>query len=131
MILGIGVDIIHLPRIKTLISKRGIEGFARRVLSPIEYQNFFNQYPKDLQDPVQQQRQLLYLGSRWCIKEATYKALYPTYRLEWKQVTVNKHKGKPILHIENSKELGIKNSHVSLSHDGEYAIAQVVLEKKD
>ncbi|CAO3636291.1 unnamed protein product [Cunninghamella echinulata] len=40
MILGIGVDIIHLPRIKTLISKRGIEGFARRVLSPIEYQNF-------------------------------------------------------------------------------------------
>jgi holo-[acyl-carrier protein] synthase len=32
------------------------------------------------------------------------------------------------LEIENSTAFGIKKAHVSLSHDGDYAIAQVILE---
>lgn len=36
--------------------------------------------------------------------------------------------GKPDLDIVNGKIYGILKSHVSLSHDGNYAIAQVVLE---
>ena len=37
---GIGVDILHLPRISTLISRRGKEAFAKRILSPEEWQEF-------------------------------------------------------------------------------------------
>ncbi|CAO3595742.1 unnamed protein product [Absidia cylindrospora] len=130
MILGIGVDIVHFPRIVKLISRTGREPFARRILSPKEYEEFFQLYPqRKVLDALQQERQIRYLGSRWCIKEAVYKALYPTYKLQWKQVTVDKEKGKPILCINDASIYGIGSSHVSLSHDGEYAIAQVVLEK--
>lgn len=33
-----------------------------------------------------------------------------------------------MLSIANSVQYGIARSHVALSHDGEYAVAQVVLE---
>ncbi|OBZ90018.1 Holo-[acyl-carrier-protein] synthase [Choanephora cucurbitarum] len=122
MILGIGVDILHLPRITALISRRGQDTLARRILSQKEYVQF-----RQLQD-LDQQKCDSYLSARWCIKEAAYKALYPHHRLEWKQVTVVKKAGKPELEFLNSKLYGIQRAHVSLSHDGEYAIAQVLLE---
>ncbi|KAI8069841.1 4'-phosphopantetheinyl transferase [Gilbertella persicaria] len=127
MIIGIGVDIMHLPRITALVARRGHDKLARRILSQKEYLEF-----KSLQ-ALNQQKRDAYLSARWCIKEAVYKALYPKHRLEWKQVTyINRathgQKGKPELEILNSQLYGIQNAHVSLSHDGEYAIAQVVLE---
>ncbi|OAC98996.1 hypothetical protein MUCCIDRAFT_114165 [Mucor lusitanicus CBS 277.49] len=118
MIIGVGVDIVHLPRIAALIARRGSDGLARRILSPTEYTEFTAKY-KD--DPSE----LRYLGSR---QEAVYKALYPVHKLEWKQVSVAKKAGKPYLSILNSDLYGIQKTHVSLSHDGEYAIAQVILE---
>lgn len=69
MIIGIGVDIVHLPRIAALIARRGSDGLARRILSPTEYNEFTANY-KD--DPSQ----LRYLGSRqvcafqMCIRQA-------------------------------------------------------------
>ncbi|KAG2230717.1 4'-phosphopantetheinyl transferase [Thamnidium elegans] len=119
MIIGIGVDIVHLPRIASLMSRRGSNKLAKRILSQQEYQEFGG---------LKQEKQLNYLGSRWCIKEAVYKALYPVHKLEWKQVSVIKQNDKPNLDIINGKLYGILKSHVSLSHDGDYAIAQVVLE---
>ncbi|CAO3640200.1 unnamed protein product [Cunninghamella blakesleeana] len=128
MILGIGVDIVHIPRIKKLINRNGADPFARRILSAKEYEEYLEKFSKEL-NPIQQKQQVLFLGSRWCIKEAVYKALFPVYKLKWSEVTVIKNEGKPALLIKNDVELGIKHSHVSLSHDGEYAIAQVLLEK--
>ena len=32
-ILGIGVDILHLPRLRSLISRRGVERVSNRILS--------------------------------------------------------------------------------------------------
>ncbi|CAO3630880.1 unnamed protein product [Mucor hiemalis] len=121
MILGIGVDIVHLPRIAALISRRGHDKLAKRILSESELKEFKIQL-------IEPEKQLIYLGSRWCIKEAVYKALYPRHKLEWKQVSVIKRSNKPDLDIVNGKLYGILNTHVSLSHDGDYAIAQVVLE---
>ncbi|KAI8339339.1 4'-phosphopantetheinyl transferase [Chlamydoabsidia padenii] len=131
MILGVGVDIVHLPRIIKLTSRSGLLPFARRILSPKEHEEFFRLFPNrtDSDTGILHDRQLQYLGSRWCIKEAVYKALYPIGKLQWKQVTVEKDKGKPTLSIDNASMYGISRSHVSLSHDGEYAIAMVVLEK--
>ncbi|SAM01515.1 hypothetical protein [Absidia glauca] len=154
MILGIGVDILHVPRIVKLTSRSGLKPFARRILSIKEHEEFYQRFPKRTEPDnsgTLQDRELLYLGSRWCIKEAVYKALFPVGKLQWKQVTVEKDNGnldlldrgkvvlerlyesitvgKPVLSIDNASSYGISRSHVSLSHDGEYIIAMVVLEK--
>ncbi|KAI9487507.1 MAG: 4'-phosphopantetheinyl transferase [Benjaminiella poitrasii] len=125
MILGIGVDIVHLPRIAAIVHRRGKDKFAKRILSPIEYKEFQS---NRLIPSFNDEKQLAYLSSRWCIKEATYKALYPIHKLEWKHVTVIKKEGKPGIDIIDSKLHGIQRAHISLSHDGEYAISQVILE---
>ncbi|KAL1921159.1 uncharacterized protein VTP21DRAFT_10875 [Calcarisporiella thermophila] len=118
MIVGIGVDMLHIPRLQALLSRRPTNPklFARRILSPAEQEEPWQN------DPVS------FLSSRWTVKEACYKALYPSHRLNWKEVTLYKVNGKPQLRIENAKKLGISRAHVSISHDGEYVIAQVVFE---
>ncbi|KAG1313009.1 hypothetical protein G6F64_002573 [Rhizopus arrhizus] len=118
---GIGVDILHLPRLSSLVIRRGREKLAKRILSKKELIEFNNL-------TFQHEQCTMYLATRWCIKEAVYKALYPIHRLEWKQVTVIKEAGKPVLLIENSQLYGIHQTHVSVSHDGDYAMAQVILE---
>ncbi|KAI8149424.1 4'-phosphopantetheinyl transferase [Fennellomyces sp. T-0311] len=125
MILGIGVDIVHLPRIASLVARKGRTRLAKRILSPSELNEFVQRFPNE---HAAVDQQVMFLGSRWCIKEAVYKALFPVHRLEWKQVTVAKDQGKPVLHVANGQVYGIKRTHVALSHDGEYAISQVVLE---
>ncbi|KAI9316613.1 4'-phosphopantetheinyl transferase [Dichotomocladium elegans] len=125
MILGIGVDIVYLPRIAGLVARRGRGPLARRILSPVEHKEFIHRFPKDDQ---QMTEQVIYLGSRWCVKEAAYKALYPVCRLEWKQVTVAKEQDKPVLKLSNGADGIVGRSHVSLSHDTDYAVAQVIFE---
>ncbi|KAG9291075.1 hypothetical protein G9A89_012947 [Geosiphon pyriformis] len=68
--------------------------------------------------------------NRWTLKEAAYKALYPHYRLTWKDIIVTKKDEKPHLFFLDSKKIGITtiNAHVSVTHDGEYVISQVLLE---
>ncbi|ORX50173.1 4'-phosphopantetheinyl transferase [Hesseltinella vesiculosa] len=125
MILGIGIDIVHVPRIVQLVSRRGRERFAKRILSQQEHVEFYEKFPRSA---CQDNDQLQYLVSRWCVKEAVYKALYPRHKLVWKDVTVWKDRGKPMLSIMNGTEYGIMHSHLSLSHDGEYTTAMVILE---
>ncbi|OAD77138.1 hypothetical protein PHYBLDRAFT_108948 [Phycomyces blakesleeanus NRRL 1555(-)] len=120
MILGIGVDLLHLPRLASLVARRGSGGLAKRILSKNEHEMFTRKFPtSECRDQVVQEQQLI-----WCIKEAIYKALFPVQKLEWKQVTVTKLK----VEVDNAKAYGIKGVHVSLSHDGDYVIAQILLE---
>ncbi|KAL0077132.1 4'-phosphopantetheinyl transferase [Phycomyces blakesleeanus] len=129
MILGIGVDLLHLPRLASLVARRGSGGLAKRILSKNEHEMFTRKFPtSECRDQVVQEQQLMFLAKRWCIKEAIYKALFPVQKLEWKQVTVTKLKGKPVVEVDNAKAYGIKGVHVSLSHDGDYVIAQILLE---
>jgi holo-[acyl-carrier protein] synthase len=39
-ILGIGVDVLHLPRLIGLLSRRGSDAFATRILSSQELRSF-------------------------------------------------------------------------------------------
>lgn len=69
-----------------------------------------------------------FLTVRWTIKEAAYKALFPLYKPTWKDLTVSKvpaDGGKPCLAFEGSAKVKL---HVSVSHDGEYTIANVLAE---
>lgn len=40
MILGIGVDLLHIPRFRQLIQRRGLDRVARRILSKPEAAEF-------------------------------------------------------------------------------------------
>ena len=70
---------------------------------------------------------------RWGIKEAAYKAFFPTVKPTWKELTYQGRVGgtqvKPTVLYHpvdpiNSQKVG--SIHASISHDGDYVLAFVV-----
>ncbi|KAJ7276333.1 4'-phosphopantetheinyl transferase superfamily [Mycena haematopus] len=119
-ILGIGVDVVHIPRVAALL-RRYPQRLASRILSSDEASESHL-----LADPK-------YIAVRWAVKEAAYKALYPHHRPTWKELIYYglKNGRKPALiynppRPEDSKNLG--DIHVSVSHDGEYVFASVLVQ---
>ncbi|MCR5612272.1 holo-ACP synthase [Treponema sp.] len=130
MIIGLGTDITEVKR------------FKKWVEEPSYIQRFFNE--KEISktaDGKLTERQLSSLcqhyAVRFAAKEAFSKALGTGISgFELKDVYVqNEESGKPYLVLENSaKELfekicGKANILVSLSHEKEYALATVIIEK--
>ena len=144
-ILGIGVDVVHVPRILALLNRRRPDRFASRILSTTEYGQWQAlQMSDDIQDRVQFLAVryiktvgynnfliLIRLFRRWSVKEASYKAMYPVVKASWKELTYEKISGKPtlrydpILHANRHK---IGRTHVSVSHDGDYVYSSVLIE---
>ena len=72
------------------------------------------------------------------MKEAAYKAMYPTVRPTWKELTYESFgrlhaKSKPQLQYNplgpfSSQSDAVGKLHVSVSHDGEYIAATVIAE---
>ncbi|EKM59716.1 uncharacterized protein PHACADRAFT_205934 [Phanerochaete carnosa HHB-10118-sp] len=124
-ILGIGVDVVHVPRILALIQRRGPEPFAARILSSLEMQDWRALRSSDL---LVQAR---FLAVRWSLKEAGYKALYPADMPTWKEFSVLRHVKKPVLLY---KPKGVSATaqaafHCSVSHDGGYVFSTVLVEQ--
>ncbi|KJA30016.1 hypothetical protein HYPSUDRAFT_60851 [Hypholoma sublateritium FD-334 SS-4] len=127
-ILGIGVDLVHVPRIVSLLSRRTPEKFAAKILSPQEYQQW-----QDI-DASNPQR-VRFLAVRWCVKESAYKAMYPIVRPTWKEITYSSFGSagqKPRIEYhpispDLAKKIGQK--HVSVSHDGDYVYSTVLIEE--
>lgn len=79
-------------------------------------------------DAVVAKKWFKFLAVRWAVKEAAYKALSPLYKPTWKHLTVSKvpgGRGKPSITFEGFVEVKL---HVSVSHDGEYTVANVLAE---
>jgi len=118
-IYGVGVDLLHVPRMAALINRRGANKIASRILSPSEQVVFGRLQPDSA---------TRFLGVRWAVKEAAYKALYPL-RPTWKSLTFTtfdpKTGSKPTLVFHPKQHPRL---HVSVSHDGEYILAHVVAE---
>ncbi|MGF1613750.1 MAG: holo-ACP synthase [Gammaproteobacteria bacterium] len=123
MIYGIGVDMVHIPRIAAALSRFG-ERFAQRVLSDAE-----------LQACWQTSRTADFLAKHFAAKEAWVKALGTGFRggLSWREIEIrNDPLGKPYLTCvgraqEMLAERSIGESYLSLSDEGQFAIAFVVL----
>ncbi|AWN33904.1 MULTISPECIES: holo-ACP synthase [Lactobacillus] len=64
MIVGVGVDVVEVERVKKIVAKG--DNFARRALTP----NEFAQYEK-----LAGKRKVEYLGGRFSLKESFVKAL--------------------------------------------------------
>jgi len=70
------------------------------------------------------------------VKEAAYKALYPDIKPTWKELTylgLSSNGKKPTLSYSSSSQDSSRkfgSIHVSVSHDGDYTMAYVVVERR-
>ena len=124
MIVGTGVDIAEVPRIKAALERFG-DRFVVRVFTPDEAR-----YCLSKVNAAER------LAARFAAKEAGMKAIGTGLRhgVTWQDVEVVRHPGqRPILKFsgkaaEFAARLGCKRTHLSLSHTAEQAIAHVILE---
>ena len=115
MIKGIGVDIVQISRIEKIL-QRFANKFLRRVFTTEEITNS-NKY----------HNRANYFAKRFAAKEAYVKAIGTGFskHITMRDVAVhNDHLGKPFI-IHNN----IIYHNLSLSDDGDYAIAFVIVEK--
>lgn len=119
MIIGVGIDIVYLPRIKKILD-RFDDRFYKKVFTERELSKVT----------------VSEIGGKFSSKEAFVKALGTGFRgIRFKDIEVlNDKRGKPF--IEINKEVYKRlfdnekiNVHLSISHDGEYANSIVILEK--
>jgi holo-[acyl-carrier protein] synthase len=121
---GIGIDICHIPRISKVVRR-----FGCRFLNRAFHKSEISTYEDYLKGGLQEEG-ITYLASRWAVKEATFKA-FRYGRAQFPDIyLVNT---VPSLVLEGSalsiaQQLCIKSSHVSVSHDGDYATAYVIHE---
>ena len=121
-VLGIGIDIIEVSRIRSSLERHG-ERFHRKICTPAEAE-----YCTRMRDPAP------FFAARFAAKEAVSKALGTGIGAAcgWLDIEVRrKASGEPfiVLHAagaETAKRLGIAQVLVSLSHTEHYAAAQAV-----
>jgi holo-[acyl-carrier protein] synthase len=124
MIVGTGVDIAEVARIKGALERFG-DRFLRRVFTPEEAR-----YCLGKANAAER------LAARFAAKEAGMKAIGTGLRhgVTWQDVEVARQPGgRPILKFkgkaaEFAERLGCKRTHLSLSHTADQAIAHVILE---
>ena len=124
MIVGTGVDITEVARIRAAVERFG-ERFLKRVFTPDEVR-----YCVSKVNAAER------LAARFAAKEAGMKAIGTGLRhgITWQDVEVVRAPGqRPQLRFsgkaaEFAASLGCKRSHLSISHTAEQAIAHVILE---
>ena len=124
MIIAIGVDLVEIPRIEAVFTRRG-DRFRKRVFTEGEISYCERRASK-----------LASYAARFAAKEAVMKALGTGWSdgVGWKDIeVVSSPSGAPMIQLhrnalERMREIGATRVLVSLTHSGELAIAQIVLE---
>jgi len=120
---GIGVDLVSIPRMRELI-ERWQDHFLERVFTEGEIA-----YCRRRSDPAP------HFAARFAAKEAGFKALGTGLRLgvRWRELEVRREgEEAPTLVLSGrSREIGESRGGsrmlLSLTHEGEYALAQAIL----
>lgn len=124
MIVGLGVDITEVPRMREMIERRG-QPALRRLFTPAEIaycEEHRNKYER-------------YAG-RFAAKEAAMKALGTGWRhgVRWVDIEITRAaSGKPSLELrgvarEFADRLGVKHIAITITHTEKLALAQVIFE---
>jgi holo-[acyl-carrier protein] synthase len=124
MIVGTGIDITEVPRIRQSIERFG-DRFLHRIFTEGE-----RRYCDSKANRVER------YAARFAAKEAAMKALGTGWNngVRWRDCEVTRLPGgRPTLAFhgtaaEVAAKLGVKNSSLSLTHTAEQAMAQVILE---
>ena len=124
MIVGTGVDLAEVPRIRASVERFGAR-FVKRIFTEREIayvEHKANKYER--------------YAARFAAKEAGMKAIGTGWRrgVRWQDFEVsNLRSGKPTLLLhgmaaEFAAKLGVKNVSLSLTHTEQYGMAHVILE---
>lgn len=124
MIVGTGIDIAEVPRIRQAIERFG-ERFLRRIYTEGEIR-----YCERKANRVER------YAARFAAKEAAMKALGTgwNYGVRWRDCEVVRQPGgRPTMKFhgraaEFAQKLSVTNAALSLTHTSEQAMAQVILE---
>ncbi len=124
MIVGTGVDIVEVDRIRRAVERHG-DRFTRRIFTDAEVG-----YCRRCVDPAQR------FATRFAAKEAALKALGTGWRegVRFVEVEVsNDPLGAPTVTLSGrtldlGRRLGVERIHVSLTHHRDFAIAHVIME---
>jgi holo-[acyl-carrier protein] synthase len=124
LVLGIGIDIVEIARVRRLM-ERWQDRFLKRVFTEEELG-----YALRRHDPAE------HLAARFAAKEATLKALGTglSMGVRWREMEVRRARGqRPTLVVSGQtarlgEARGIRRFHVSLTHDAGLAVAQVLAE---
>ena len=126
MIVGMGIDIIEVERLRRDLAKK--HGMVEEIFTTKEIA-----YCRKKRYPAQ------HFAARFCAKEALFKALGSGKRgkMSWREVeTINDANGSPAIRLrgatkERAKKLNVDKIHVSLSHTRQMAAVCVILETID
>lgn len=122
-IVGIGIDLVKIERIQKAIS-RWEKDFLNRVFTENETRGYHFSKNK-----------AIHLSGKFAAKEAAMKALGTGWSrgIRWKDIEIIEKKGVPP-EIEFhgyaekvARKMGIKKSFLSISHERDYAVAEVIL----
>ncbi len=124
MIIGIGVDIVEIERIRDLRARQG-ERFHEKIFTPAEVEYCLARKQADQ-----------HFAARFAAKEAVMKALGTGWAkgVTFKNIEVVRAgdaSPRLLLHgptAEIAAQKGVQRFHLSLTHSDLYAVAQVVLE---
>jgi holo-[acyl-carrier protein] synthase len=124
MIVGTGIDIAEVPRIRQSIERFG-QRFLQRIYTPAEMR-----YCDSKANRAER------YAARFAAKEAAMKALGTGWNhgVRWRDCEVTRMAGgRPTITFhgkagEFAAKLGVKNASLSISHTQDQAIAQVILE---
>jgi len=122
-IVGVGLDLVKIARIRSL-TERWQQRFLQRLYTDAEREYCFARA-----SPYAS------LAGRFAVKEAVLKALGTGWSggIRWVDIQVlNDPAGRPVATANGRvgallQEAGVTEIHVSLSHDADYAIAEVIL----
>lgn len=122
MIVAVGTDLVSIPRMREALV-RYRDRLSGRLYTPQER-------AEGEERPLPE----VHFASRFAAKEAVLKALGTGWGMgvAWREVEVVGPRGKaPVVRLSGrarvvAEEKGIRHIHLSLSHDGDYAIAFVV-----
>ena len=120
---GIGVDLVNIPRMRDVID-RWQDRFLQRVFTEQEIA-----YCRARRDPVP------HFAARFAAKEATLKALGTglSMGVNWRELEVRRERGGPPTMVLSGRCRAIAEARggdrvlISLTHDGDYALAQAML----
>ncbi len=125
MIIGTGVDIVEIARLRNIIGRLQ-DRFISRVFTPGE-----QKYCSEHRDPIP------HYAARFAAKEALFKALGTGWAkgVTWRDAEVQREaREAPILTLHGEAQRlgaakGVHRAHLSLSHTDQWAIAMVILEE--
>lgn len=118
------MDITMISRIEGTVERYG-ERFLRRIY-----------HPREIEMAQKRKKLAEYLAGCFAVKEATLKAIgdFPGKAISWADIYItHEPTGKPVLHFAGNalkciRDKEITRSHVTITHDGDMALAQVILE---